>query len=54
MHSAIKIMTKNPTGFPNSIPLISFIIPNKKIRPAKYNVVFGIVSVREFIIKTEA
>lgn len=46
-------MIRNPIGFPNMTPLISLIIPKKKIRPAKQRVVFEMVSFKEFKIKIE-
>ncbi|SMO55313.1 hypothetical protein SAMN06265171_102533 [Chryseobacterium rhizoplanae] len=45
---------RNPTGFPNMIPLISFTVPSKKMKPVKYNVIFEMASLKEFKIKTEA
>jgi len=54
IHSRIKIIMRNPTGFPNMIPLISFIVPSKKMKPVKYNVVLEMASLQEFKIKTEA
>lgn len=53
MNSIIKIIIRNPIGFPRKIPLTSFIIPKIKMEIIKYRVIFEMVSLNNFRAKTE-